>query len=121
MVTEILVPKFNLQEKRIASMVRSVLVPVAGAEDDKAHLRAALAVARLSAAHIDVLHVQPDAVQLAMAATSAGYDGAAIAAALIEQFEKDTQKRLLWRKKPFPPSSRRNVSSSGSGRMAPMP
>jgi nucleotide-binding universal stress UspA family protein len=101
MVLKYWFPKFNLQEARIASMVRSVLVPVAGAEDDKAHLLAALAVARLFAAHMDVLHVQSDAVPLAMAATSAGYDGAAITAALIEQFEKETQKRLAMAQKTF--------------------
>jgi nucleotide-binding universal stress UspA family protein len=82
-------------------MIKSILVPIAGNDEDKARLHSALAVARLFAAHIDALHVQPDAAQLAIAVASAGYEGAPMAAALIEQLEEDTRRRLAMAQKAF--------------------
>ncbi len=38
-------------------MIKSILVPVAGTEDDKGQLRSALTVARTFGAHLNVLHV----------------------------------------------------------------
>lgn len=82
-------------------MIKSVLVPIAGSEDDKARLHSALAVARPFAAHIDALHVQPDAAQLAMAVASAGYEGASMATGLIEQLKEDAQRRLAMARNAF--------------------
>jgi nucleotide-binding universal stress UspA family protein len=82
-------------------MIKSVLVPIAGSDDDKARLRSALAVARPFAAHIDALHVQPDAAQLAIAVASAGYEGASMATGLIEQLKEDAQRRLAMARKVF--------------------
>jgi nucleotide-binding universal stress UspA family protein len=82
-------------------MIKSVLVPIAGSDDDKARLHSALAVAQPFAAHIDALHVQPDAVQLAMAVASAGYEGASMATGLIEQLKEDAQRRLAMAQKVF--------------------
>ena len=82
-------------------MIKSVLVPIAGNDDDNARLHAALAVARPFAAHIDALHVQPDAVQLAMAVASAGYEGASMATGLIEQLKEDAQRRVAMARKAF--------------------
>jgi nucleotide-binding universal stress UspA family protein len=75
-------------------MIKSILVPVAGTEDDKRQLRSALTVARMFAAHLDVLHVEPDPVQLAVAAASMAHDGTAMTASLLDRFEKDRQERL---------------------------
>ena len=75
-------------------MIKSILVPVAGTEDDKGQLRSALSVARLFAAHLDVLHVEPDPTQLAVAAASMAHDGATMTAALLDRFEKTRQERL---------------------------
>jgi nucleotide-binding universal stress UspA family protein len=83
-------------------MIKSVLVPVAGSEDDKARLHSALAVARPFGAHIDALHVQPDATQLAMAVASTGYEGgASMTPALIEQLKEDAQRRFAVAQKAF--------------------
>lgn len=75
-------------------MIKTILVPVAGLEDDRSRLLAALAVARRFDAHLDALHVRPDPAQLVAAAASAAYGVTELVAALIDQFEKDAQARL---------------------------
>ena len=75
-------------------MIKSILVPVAGTEDDKGQLRSALTVARMFAAHLDVLHVEPDPAQLAVAAASIAHDGATMTGALLNRFEKTRQEHL---------------------------
>lgn len=75
-------------------MIKSILVPVAGTQDDKRQLRSALTVARMFAAHLDVLHVEPDPTQLAVAAASIVHDGAAMTASLLDRFERDRQEHL---------------------------
>jgi hypothetical protein len=65
-------------------MIKSILVPVAGVDGDKPRLLAALSVARRFQAHLDVLHVRPDSMQLAASAASAAYESAVLMGALLE-------------------------------------
>jgi len=75
-------------------MPKSILVPIAGGGGDKAHLRAALAIARRSGAHLDIVHVRPDSGQIAAAAASAAYGSPDFIGPLLEQLEKDAQRRF---------------------------
>ena len=51
-------------------MIKTILVAVTGTERDAATLAAALAVARTFDAHLDVLHVRLDPVNIAVAMAS---------------------------------------------------
>ncbi len=73
-------------------MVKTILVAATGNEGDAATFAAALAVARLFAAHIEALHVKLDAVNLAVAMTTDAGAGA-VTAGLIEQLEQDASER----------------------------
>src|SRR5207302_5541734 len=57
-------------------MIKSILVAATGGDTDSATLAAALAVARLFQAHLDVLHVRLDAVTAAVAMTIDAGSGA---------------------------------------------
>lgn len=71
-------------------MIKTILVAASGTDSDAATYAAALALARPSAAHLDVLHVRLDAVSVAVAiATDAG----AVTAGLVEQLERDAAER----------------------------
>src|SRR5580693_5113718 len=73
-------------------MIKTILVPSFGNEDDNATFAAALAVARPSGAHLDVLHVRLDATNVALAmATDAG--SGALTAGLIDRLEEDARDR----------------------------
>lgn len=76
-------------------MIKTILVPTAGGEMDRAALAAALAIARPFAAHIDALHVRSDPVEIAVAAL--GGDGIAASGSavqrLIDEIEADAGKR----------------------------
>ena len=73
-------------------MFRSILVTATGDPTDVATFATALAVARMFGAHLDVLHVRADAVNVGVAmATGAG--SGAITAGLIEQLEADAMQR----------------------------
>ena len=73
-------------------MIRSILVAAAGDPTDAATFAAALAVARPFGAHLDVLHVRADPINVGLAlATGAG--SGAITAGLIEQLEADAAAR----------------------------
>src|SRR3954471_16917134 len=73
-------------------MFRSILVAATGDPTDAATFGTALAVARPFGAHLDVLHVRADAVNVGVAmATGAG--SGAITAGLIEQLEADALQR----------------------------
>jgi nucleotide-binding universal stress UspA family protein len=82
-------------------MIKSILVPIAGVEADKSRLLAALLVARRFQAHLDVLHVQPDAMQLAASAASVSYDSGVLMGALLEQLEKDARDSFAAAKETF--------------------
>lgn len=72
-------------------MIKTILVPATGSEPDTATFAAALQVARLFAAHLDVLHVRLDTVEVAVAMTADG--GVALAPGLIEQLEQQVHER----------------------------
>jgi nucleotide-binding universal stress UspA family protein len=73
-------------------MIKTVLVAAAGTDSDAAAFAAALAIARLFAAHLDVLHIRPDPAGLALAmATDVG--SGALTAGLLDRLEQDAHER----------------------------
>jgi len=62
-------------------MIKTILAPLVGMKSDVGVLKTAQAVAQLSGAHIDALHVRPDAAQVAI--RTAGFDGGTGASCLI--------------------------------------
>ena len=77
-----------------AAMPKSILVPIAGISEDKAHLQAALAIARRFLAHLDVVHIRPDAAQIVAAASAATYGSAELVPLLLDQLEKDAETSM---------------------------
>ncbi len=73
-------------------MIKTILVPATGNETDAAIFAAALQIARPFAAHLDVLHVRLDPVEIAVAMT-ADAGGSALTAGVIEQLEQDARDR----------------------------
>ena len=69
-------------------MIKTVLVPAPGDGSDPGCLAAALSIARAFAAHIDVLHVRTDPVQLALSMTSEP-GGVVLIEQLVAQLEQD--------------------------------
>ena len=73
-------------------MIKTILVPASGDASDTGCLDAALTVARAFAAHIDVLHVRIDPVDVAIALTSEP-SGAPLIEEMIAQLEQDAAQR----------------------------
>jgi nucleotide-binding universal stress UspA family protein len=72
-------------------MMRSLLVPATGTQADLTALTTALKIARDFSAHIDVLHVRLDAVDVAVKTTSG--QGGPLVEHLIQQLEQDAHER----------------------------
>jgi nucleotide-binding universal stress UspA family protein len=73
-------------------MIKTILVPATGSDSDTAVFASALAVARTFAAHLEFLHVRPDAEAMAVAmASDAG--GATMVGGLIDRLEEEANKR----------------------------
>jgi len=69
-------------------MIKTILVPATGYETDVATFSTAAQIARMFAAHLDVLHVRLDTIEAAVAMTADG-GGGALAPGLIEQLEQE--------------------------------
>ncbi len=74
-------------------MIKTILVPAMGNQTDAANLAAALQVARSFAAHLDVLHVQLDTVEVAVAMAADIGGGGVLSSGLIEQLEREVRER----------------------------
>ena len=74
-------------------MIKTILVPATGNETDVATFGAALRVARMFAAHLDVLHVRLDTVEVAVAMTADAGGGGALSPGIIEQLEQEVTER----------------------------
>ena len=72
-------------------MIKSILVPATGADTDLTSLTTALKIARDFSAHIDVLHVRLDAVDVAVKTASG--QGGPLVEHLIQQLEQDARDR----------------------------
>jgi len=81
------------------AMIKTILVPATGSDADAAVFASAHAVARAFAAHLDFLHVRPDAtaVAVAMASESAG----AMIGGIIERIEQESEQRETRAKQMF--------------------
>jgi nucleotide-binding universal stress UspA family protein len=75
--------------------MKTILVPATGGEADGQTFATALAVARSFSAHIDVLHVRFDPVEVAVAAASGDGSGSSgpLLEGLIDQLEQDARER----------------------------
>jgi nucleotide-binding universal stress UspA family protein len=73
-------------------MIKTILVPATGSDRDTAVFASALAVARVFAAHIEFLHVRPDASAMAVAMASDG-GGATMVGGLIDRLEEEADAR----------------------------
>ena len=73
-------------------MIKTILVPATGTERDSAVFAAALSVARRFTAHIEFLHVRPDAAALAVSMASDG-GGTTMVGGLVNQLEQEVNQR----------------------------
>jgi nucleotide-binding universal stress UspA family protein len=73
-------------------MIKTILVPATGSDRDNAVFTSALAVARTFAAHLEFLHVRPDAAAAAVAMAADG-GGATMVAGLINRLEEEASGR----------------------------
>src|SRR5262245_28145692 len=73
-------------------MIKTILVPATGSDRDAAVFASALAVARLFAAHLEFLHVRPDAAATAVSMAADG-GGATMAGSLITRLEEEAEAR----------------------------
>lgn len=82
-------------------MIRTILVPAVGDPRDLAVFASALGIARKFSAHMDVLHVCLDAVDIAVKMTSDGSGGGVLIEGLINQLERDARERETKAKRLF--------------------
>ena len=73
-------------------MIKTILVPATGSDRDNSVFASALVVARAFAAHLDFLHVRPDAAAAAVAMASDG-GGATMIGGLIDRLEEEASER----------------------------
>jgi nucleotide-binding universal stress UspA family protein len=73
-------------------MIKTILVPATGSDRDNAVFASALAVARAFAAHLEFLHVRPDAAATAVAMAADG-GGAMMVDSLINRLEEEAGQR----------------------------
>jgi nucleotide-binding universal stress UspA family protein len=73
-------------------MIKTILVPATGSDSDSAVFASALAVARAFAAHLDFLHVRPDAAATAVAMAADG-GGATMVGGLIDRLDEEASER----------------------------
>jgi nucleotide-binding universal stress UspA family protein len=84
-------------------MIKTILVPSTGGDPDEGVFASALAVARRFTAHLDCLHVRPDAAAMAVAMTADG-GGSALIGGLGERLEEEADRRearAKWRFEEF--------------------
>jgi nucleotide-binding universal stress UspA family protein len=75
-------------------MFRYILVPAPGAQSHDAEFRTALAFARLSAGHLDFLHVRLDLQKLAISMSAGDFGGAGVGiGAVLEGLQGDIEAR----------------------------
>jgi nucleotide-binding universal stress UspA family protein len=102
-------------------MIKTILVPATGSDRDSTIFASALAVARAFAAHLDFLHVRPDAAATAVAIASDG-GGATMVGGLINRLEEDASQREEKAKQLFQRFCEREgltVSDASPGSQAP--
>ena len=73
-------------------MIKTILVPSSGDASDTGCFDAALSIARAFTAHIDVLHVRVDPIEVALAMTSEP-GGVPLIENLVAQLEQDAAQR----------------------------
>src|SRR6516162_1341663 len=95
-------------------MIKTILVPATGSDRDGAVFATALAVARRFAAHLEFLHVRPDATAMAVA-ISADSGGATMVGGLVERLEEDANQRESTARRLFDGFCQREGLALGEG------
>ncbi len=73
-------------------MIKTILVPATGGDGDPSVFASALAVARRFGAHLEFLHVRPDAAAVAVSMAADG-GGATMVGSLITRLEEEADQR----------------------------
>ena len=73
-------------------MIKTILVPSTGSQTDDGTFASALIVARAFDAHLEVLHVRPDAAAMVASMATDG-SGAAMTGGLVERIEEEAARR----------------------------
>jgi nucleotide-binding universal stress UspA family protein len=73
-------------------MIKTILVPATGSDRDSAVFASAVAVARAFDAHLEFLHVRPDAAAMAVSMAADG-GGATMVGSLITRLEEEADQR----------------------------
>ncbi|HWZ67050.1 MAG TPA: universal stress protein, partial [Stellaceae bacterium] len=73
-------------------MIKTILVPATGGDGDPSVFASALAVARRFDAHLEFLHVRPDAAAMAVGMAADG-GGATMVGSLITRLEEEADQR----------------------------
>src|SRR5262245_14543553 len=73
-------------------MIKTILVPATGSDTDNAVFASALAIASAFSAHLQFLHVRPDATAVAVAMASDG-GGATMLGGLVDRLEEEATQR----------------------------
>src|SRR5262245_40445641 len=74
-------------------MIKTILVPATGSDGDASVFASALAVARRFDAHLEFLHVRPDAAVVAVSMAADG-GGAALVGNLVSRLEQEADERV---------------------------
>jgi nucleotide-binding universal stress UspA family protein len=96
-------------------MIKTILAPATGDDDDAAVFAAALAVARRFGGHLDVLHVHADPAEIA-AAFAADAGAEVVTSGLTERFEAEADQREELARKSFEAFCKRERLSIGAAR-----
>ena len=96
-------------------MIKTILAPATGDDDDAAVFAAALAVARRFGGHLDVLHVHADPAEIA-AAFAADAGAELVTTGLTERFEAEADQREELARKSFEAFCKRERLSIGAAR-----
>src|SRR5215470_10697688 len=73
-------------------MIKTILVPSTGSQADDRTFASALIVARALDAHLEVLHVRPDAAAMVASMATDG-SGAAMTGGLVERIDEEVTRR----------------------------
>ena len=75
-------------------MIKTILVPLSGTDEDRRALEAAHSVAQSFGAHLEALYVRPDPIELVRAAGFGDYGTAAMLDDMLQRFEDEVKAAL---------------------------
>jgi nucleotide-binding universal stress UspA family protein len=82
-------------------MFRTILVPLSGMDSDRTSLGTALVLAKKSGAHLDCIHVRPDAVAIAMQMSTTDMGAPVVSGEVVDALMKQDKERAAAAEKTF--------------------